>query len=397
MFDNLIKGSRATGLHIEIVSETEYIYTCSFLKRQNKKIFNQGASVVSEEEFLEKAPKDVPLIINISGKGIIFKKVPEESLEKDLQAAFPGLDPNEFYLQRYQGKNSAFLCIIRKSIVDGIVEKFIDKYNIVHIILGVFSVDAIIPFLYAEPGIIHFEDYRIKIEEASVSAIEVTPKGSLGAGNVMVGEEAISSETVLAYSSAFYYFMPSQHLVLPAVPRVQESAENYVEKAKFQTLAKVSLIFIFLILLINYLLFDKFYSKQKMLEEKMQLYSAQFSQLESLKSKYEKQSSFFQRYGLLEKSKFAVYGDQLAKELPIEIRLTSMQLNPLIRKTQEDSVPEFTPKRIVIAGNCEESRYLNQWIGKIKKLSWVEAVQIKSYSQNGKAELAEFILGIDTK
>jgi hypothetical protein len=159
------------------------------------------------------------------------------------------------------------------------------------------------------------------------------------------------------------------------------------------------LIFFFTILLINYLIFDNYWNKKNELMAAVTLNQGELEKLESLKRQYAEKQTFLSKAGLLEVSKTSFYADQIAIDMPEQISLTGININPMEKKTNESEEEGyfFIPRTVGIKGTCNKSAYVSEWINILKKKNWLNQVILINFNQDKELGLGIFNIELKLK
>lgn len=118
-----------TVLGLEIKIQTTGIYSLRYaLLRKTKSTLELVGSKVVEGSLvkvIESLPKKYPVAICITGSGVLSKLIQSEkntTKEGILQAAFPTLNADEFYIQQYAEDKISWIGMARKSSIDPVLD-----------------------------------------------------------------------------------------------------------------------------------------------------------------------------------------------------------------------------------------------------------------------------------
>ena len=214
----------------------------------------------------------------------------------------------------------------------------------------------------------------------------------------MVGSEAVDSRQLNAFAAALSFFVPGSGGLINA-EALNGSKEEYAQKRKFETRGMAFLVLTFLLVIINYLVFDHYKKAGDHAEEQLALSSSAMQHYNTLKLEYERRKEFLERNGLLQNARSSFYADRLAQDLPAEIGWTDLHIHPVEKKKSGDDTGQITfeGKTIMVAGNCRESSGLNEWMKQLRKKDWVQQVSLLNYKQDQAKEDGIFLLKIQVK
>ena len=178
---------------------------------------------------------------------------------------------------------------------------------------------------------------------------------------------------------------------------VEEINEIGKEFFAYQSLKKgiaFALGFIFLIVLLNFFLFDSMRNQKLHLNAQLQTGRSLLLNLEDVQKNVNQKEDFLRQSGLNHQSMLSYYSDRIVVDLPENVSLVSMELNPLKSKIKKGKEINYRVNRIVVEGKTSEPDELNNWIRQLKKQEWVSKVEKQEYFLRNKKQAAEFILEV---
>ena len=302
-----------------------------------------------------------------------------------MHEVFPNTSQSDFYLQVTEINNSdeVFVSIIRKSILYNSIESLKKKnYFIVDCILGPFILNKFIQEMELSKKEFLLGFLKIKTNETSIESIETIDEYSQKLQVNIIGI-ALDSDNLVAFLMAINYFLRDG--LITTYDRIIQDSRNFLQKKKFYLIKNASIISIFFLLLVNYLLFSNFENRNRQLREKLIVNEQEISRYEKLKFNYDNKIQYLRNNGLLEQSRISFFADILASSVPDNILLTEMNFNPIETKHDEDVEFVFHNHLIRISGECENSMDLNEWIKDIRDTNkWVKEISNLSYQLNDK-------------
>ncbi len=341
----------------------------------------------------------------INGKGVIHRKVHVNENDNPaalLNKVFPNVSLNEFTIQKTTiSATEAFVSVIRTKILSEITEELV-KNKLTAIsgcFLGPFVINELLPLI--NTNAINNEqltigNYQLQIREQQIT--DVTAIESNDHQPVVVGDDNVSQQLLFAFAGALSYFT-GNHQGISNSESIAQLKEEFSQKEKFEFRGKVLLTATFLVLLINYFVFDNYWGKSNQMNSQLALTESALKRYETLKVEYAQKKDFLEQNGLLENSRTSYYADQLASNLPATIQWKSLNIHPLKKKkaSEETNVLFFENKLITISGSCERSTELNDWMKEIKKKDWISDVTMVNYQQDNAKEDGEFLIEVKLK
>ena len=397
----IITGSLFAGLEIQFLAGGIAVH---FILLKQKGIHLVIEKFIANVESIEKLsyhlPKNVPLAVCFTGKGVLHKRVacdPDADAKVFLSKIFPNALLKDFYVQSVPAvHDEQFISVVRKESVDLVLEQLkAKKFSIVECSLGPFAVLNILPLLGKIDNEIKFAHHSILFNDALAEGINFSEEIS-DENKFTIGTQQIPSETLLAFAVAFQQLFSSSKKADAKIESIAFVKEEFFRNRKFKTGGVGLLLCTFILLIINYFVFSHYWNKKNELENKFQTDGGALAKVRELEKKVESKRSFLEQAGLLGASHNSFYADQVAAELPNEILLSELNIAPRLKISQEDSIG-FTPGKIEIDGSCSKSVVLNSWMQKLKTKPWVKNIFLESYSQDKTMKDGEFAVSVELK
>jgi Tfp pilus assembly protein PilN len=344
----------------------------------------------------------MPACISISGKGIIHKRVSCNE-DKDtavlLHKVLPNAMPGDFYVQHTQPLNGhAIVSVARKAMIDELLGGFgKNKMEVVACSFGPFGIGSILPAMNLNETVAE----ELRLPGHTITIVDGQVENYVPADNnesityIKVGDDDINASLIVAFSAAAGYFTGNE--LSAGIDSVSEQAEEYRQKKIFRLAGAGLLIFLFALLLGNYLVFDHYWTKKQELEAKVSSSQGALQEYEKLKMEYDEKMKFLYGSGLLDASRSSFYADRIAADIPAGIQLTEMSINPRVKQAGDENSMIFETKLVHIQGSCRQSSELNEWIKAIRKKEWVSNVELINYKQGKPDPAGEFIIDIKVK
>ena len=383
---DLLKAKKVAGVEVLLSAGTE-LYNVVIVEKKNDKVqivtSEQG---LTAEEFKHKIDKNIPLYLSVDGKGVLHKKVSFDSNENKAQLlakVLPGADEQQFYIQ----SAGEFVSVLRRDVLDVVITEFKKSgYFIVGTALGPFALNSILTLV--ENKVLGTSLYQLQINDAKIHALDKAEASLL---KVNIADEQLSASAVVAFASALNYFVNSDSFFDAEI--VQSSANDFKEKRKFVVGGISVLVFFFILMLVNFLVYDSLKNSNNELEAQFKMQEENFNKSEQLKKELDEKIALKEKLGVNGSTRISYYLDAIAASVPAEIQLTELSLNPVDKKIKEDKEIEYEVNRILISGRCKKSIYYNDWKKDLAKLDWVKNISVVNYI-DADDEVGEFILKI---
>ncbi|HTF04829.1 MAG TPA: PilN domain-containing protein [Bacteroidia bacterium] len=396
--ERLLMGSLFAGVEAEQRPDC-VLYHFVLLKRSGHKIaiVKTGSGLLSLEEILEQIGKAIPVVLVLTGKGIVHRLVPADPdapVHVLLSKVLPNAVLNEFYVGAVPSSgHSHMVSVIRASVAVRICEETAVLLSVIACRLGPVVVQDILALVDGERKEMWCGNHRIEFDADRISSITYSENVEEHR-EYKIGGESVSGETVIAFAGAFSGMMNSGDELKTGIARLAGAREEFLQRSLFRSGLKISLALVLMTLLANYFFFSQYWNRKNELESELLEQGNVIAELNQLNQRVESKTVFLNETGLLNRSSYAWCADQLAHSMPHGIQLTRMNFSPRIKIAKEDSIG-FDSDRLEISGRCEESLVLNQWLQQLKSKKWILNVSIQSYTQNRAPATGEFKLDIE--
>ena len=396
--EELLKPRSVTGLHV--VLDQQQIWYCKLIRKGKVVSVEGGFKHVNRLEDLKVIGDNLsPVSLVIQGKGILHKQIQCNSGSIDfastlqlVKQAWPSIQIDDFYVQRYNSKGIVFLSLIRRNILDKVLEELQGiKLTVLDISIGGFAIAHIFPFIADAPESIYVGTELYQIKDTEIVGVANTPEINQELNIIQIGSEAIPINWLPSYSAAL------NSLALQQVNSVFYSDYLDVERQEWKQarLFKIAgwsfLITLLTSLLFNFFLFTSFQQKHQELATQAEEVSDLVGRLNKLEATQKAQRSFLSEAGWLQPVKSSFYLDRLAASMPARIQLTELSLYPVNQKrTKAENQLIVEPGTILVKGRCAEAQVLNGWLQKLVKLPWVDKVADQHYSYDYNEQTGNF-------
>ncbi|HEY0056806.1 MAG TPA: hypothetical protein VGB63_15755 [Pedobacter sp.] len=391
-----------TGIELQVLADNNIsCRACTIsLQKDTLTIEKQFEESGDLEIIFKKVSTTNPISISFTGKGLLTKKTNrDENLSHEkLSQLFPNIKPDQFYIQNFIGGDCSFITIVRKEIIDKFlfqIQKFCP--NILSVSFGPFLSSHILKQLNSYGQFTRFDGHNISLNEAGDWEDYRHLAGERSEFPMKVGITPIKESCLLAYSAAFQLALyPKLNAVTAAVELATNNLENFRQKQTFNFRLAIMMGTFFTLLLINFLLFTYYNSKNSELihiidENSASIESYQHTEKDIIDSElYLKELGWYKGIG------HAWLADQLGQSIPLGLSIKEILINPLDVSASNKSRQElFKIGTIEILGETNELTLVNEWIYILKSKSWLRNVNLNSYSPSTENEKQAFAITIN--
>ncbi|HEX8545803.1 MAG TPA: hypothetical protein VF691_02515 [Cytophagaceae bacterium] len=387
---------RVAGVEAVLSDNGIITYTATILNRERGALYiekksSQLTTLATLKEFLN---EEIPLALTINGRGIISTKLntSEENHDKILQTILPNAKTDDFYFQIIKNTYSSFIAIARKQTVDLVISQLGElNFKVTSCTLGPFASVSLLPFIESNT-FIYSGQYELEKNETDLKSFKISGEKKQN----VIGDELIDAEFLPSYASAFQYLAGGHENVEIELASLQTNRDDVKHKKLFKILSIGLLVFFFVTLLVNFILFSIFSDANNELTLKQSNIVSLIGKEEELKKDIQIKESFLSEAGWLKSSRAAFYADRIAATVPDKVELTELSIYPLDEKESRKSKKHtFYPSQGRIAGLCSKPEVLNIWFTELKKIEGIKDVRMGKYFFDNKTMTGTFELTID--
>lgn len=394
-------NSTVCGVELSF-TDTGYNLYYSLLNTQSKKLnITDCGRCDTFAQLSEKIKKQkCPLVLNLTGRGVINKKGSYNSKEEFhssefIHQHFPAINTEEFYFQSLpQDNGNCFITLVRKEQVDNLIADVANAgFEVADVILGS-GVVISIPKLLESYNQINSGNEKIELQNGYVENISLTNETT--EKEIKLGDLSLKSNFIKAFSSAFAY-LTRQEIYVRGNNLLLNHKIKHNEKSKLKVVKYFFIGIAFMICLVNFLVFSNYYSKSNKLQGELDIYQGKDAQINELLKSYEKKKGLIEQTGLLEGESLAKYSDKIASTIPDEVVLTEFYLNPERKSNEEDTLASYEKNILLIKGNCNKSMIVNEWLNVLKAQNFIKDVNLEKFAYSSEANQPNFEIKIITE
>lgn len=390
-------GKQTFGVSIRLSAGENWEVDFVEIQRSSKeiKLIDKGDAIRSTEDLWARLPEHGKISLNLSGTGILIKEVNTEQLEDGIETILPNVKQKEFVVQNLSLKNGkSILAMMRRDLLASVLEEF-TKRNlwVTDLCLGPVSLKIVEPLFANHTTLIRLSGMELGIEAGEFTCFQRSEE--IYSGYYSVAGEDLLSRQLLPFAAAV-----SSVATIHSKQQTDEVANLSQEYFARQVLKKggfTALIVLFLIVLLNFVAFDSLRKEQTKFSLQVETGKNLLIKLDELRSNFTQKEDFLKKSGLNKNSQLSFYADRLAADLPVEVRLTSMEINPLMKKIRVGKESRFAANIIMVKGETMHPLQLNRWIQSLKLESWVAKLDKQEYFLKQKNKPAEFVIEISVQ
>ncbi|MFD1001315.1 hypothetical protein ACFQ21_18440 [Ohtaekwangia kribbensis] len=399
--DKLFKIQSVVGVEVLLLPDGQIEYSSVRLSRKKRLIVTESKNshIRGLADLQGVVDHNTPVCLSLSGRGILHKKVKQASGEsgKSLLSVFPNVNLDEFYIQQYTAGQDVIFSMIRRKNFRDILDSFTQaSLAVVSVCLGPFSIEKLLPVMELESNSVVISNHQIAFENGHIVEYSFVNQGNQNR-SFRIDKDDIHETMLVAYATALQNLITKSPIALD-VDELNQSKEELINQKVFKVFGITSLAIFFLVLLVNFVLFNYYNKRYIELSGNYSEYSAFKIEFDSINKKITEREFFLQEAGWMRPSQISFYADQIAESVPPSVVLKEMSVNPLdngLTRTEKKHV--FSFNRIILSGVCNKPTDLNSWIRSIKLMSWIREVEIRNYTYDDKIQRGIFLLEITVK
>lgn len=386
--------SKVLGVELRLLAGEQYSCRCCVLVSKDHHIDMESTKVVEGNlvEVINSIPKSMPMAMVLTAKGIIHKSASLEGKEEGqlFSTIFAGVNPSDFYVQQVLGSENVTLSIIRKLVVDDLLEKLnAAGAKIFMLGLGGLGMMNLLPQLNVSEDHFDFDGHRLMLDNNGKLKGYQFGEELKSEIEVKFGERKIAAEQLVAYASAFQLLLHDRlELIIAGVPQVDERFATYLENSEFKKKAMIGMAVIFVLLLINFFVFSYFNGENERLAMTSSAQRSDADQLATINMNIAKQELLLKELNWNSGYNYGFLVDEIGKGCPRSARLIALSFNDDAKEKQQvDKMPNIN-----IVGVTNNLAAVNNWIFELKEKSWIKAVRLLKYKQTETSGEYEFNL-----
>lgn len=385
----LTYGSRFCAVEHAINAE---FHLLGLQRKKKELVISQKEEFKDQEEVVQalKGQKHIYLIVNneqVLTKRVDFTHIAKESVVK---AAFPNITLNDFYFEVVENEARSTVSICRKKVIDDILKFYEEKgISVIQFSLANNSFDKLLPFLndfqfHTSNSVFDVVDHKVVDWKKSKPVAKTYDINGL----------VIDSNQLLPLAGILSYYN--------GVERSSEEdiesnlVKEYQQKRFFQLGLRSGLGFLFVLLLVNFLVFSSYRNKVSDLTTELSLNETYKKQLINLTDVVDKKKKLVESINSVSNSKVIWYFDEIAKSVPKTLLLNEINYQPLTRSAREGKPLVFTNDQIIVKGISKDNSDFTYWITQLEQMNWIEKVSFQNYGEK-KSSVTSFEFTIQLK
>ncbi len=371
--------------------DTDKLYATHLKSKGNEVNLEGSYAASSVQEILALSSFSCPVQIIFTGKKVLSKKVEakDNAEEDELKArAFPSISKENLIFQIDELDEGKFVVsAIRQDIALKVIDEIKSlKLEVLDVALGDYTNWPLLS--QSAKSTTRVGRYDIDLNFNALKVVENDDK------EVQLFDQTIHPN----YTASFLYGIQSlaTHRFSSELPLMANSRIEWKYGQFFKKGILVAALFFFVLLLINFLLYTHYSSKNSELNQLTHIFDSQFNEVALLKNAYEEKNEFLKVNGATN-SRVGRLGDEIASIMPKELSLSKMAFQPVLKVLKKENLVRFSRNEIQIQGSTENYASFQGWLTRLRGLVWVGDIEIVGYQETDSRHKADFSITIKLK
>ncbi len=388
VINKILLGNDVQAIQIHLTSSGKEYRFIEVSRKKNNLTITDRFVTRDVDALISKISKNKPILISITGNGIITKKTTVDDNYKSKIIFNAAIE--DFHWFEYKEKETLYITAARKEVVEKEVQ-FFEKQGILIVglslgVLGVTSLKSLI-----EESTLHTQNIALFFENEVLINFE---KEEYNGQKYTLGEEEIKGTELVCFASVVNYLYPNDAIISDD-DIFAKNEEEFKFKKAFNFLGILVLIFFLGSLLLSYFLLGYYQQANHEVQVKLGEQNVAYSKLVSLEKDKENKKEILKESGLNDSNFLTFYLSEITSELPSQISINELIIFPTTTKIKPKQRIHFINDLIEVKGEVASYESFTNWIKSIKKYSWINSLEIIDFKNESGSNL--FIIHLKLK
>ncbi|WP_212003301.1 hypothetical protein [Chitinophaga sp. HK235] len=391
VLDKYIRIKSIAGVEICLMPDKSLLLNAVIVRLQGDLLIKgtEYINISNRETLFQHLPKDIPVALNISGKGILHRPA-----SNDKANIIPGMNENDFYFQPFSCKDQQEVALVRQQQLDEMISLFSDNgYKVVGAGIGLSYSAGLSAHIKTERGAaVNTTTFSLQLARQELTGYTSMQEAgpSIIHPEILIGDQSVKSNLLPAFAVAAHALLDGFQDGLI----IQETISGNKKELRYQRLFNFvgvgSLTVIFLILLINFLLFQHYYTLAQQTSNNHELYQKKLNNFDTLQQQIHKKEQFLETIGWTKQTIISEIADKIAMSVPEEVTLQTLTIFPLSDQTKGGDMPRFQKDTVLVGGTCNTPWLLNDWINDLQQTDIIASAKLLTYWYKKEDETGQF-------
>lgn len=384
---NIKHSKKQYSVHLHLSGEQFLCHVVFAEYKENSLTVLSQHSYAEQQHLLDALDKKFPVIITLTGDGVISKKAVNKA--NYLQEVLFTSNPEDFFIYSRPIEQIRLVSVTRKTQINQLLKAFNSHgIGIIDVLLGPWSLYDF-STLFEQNSLIQTPNFTFDSETFQINASEQI---NTDLQDYIIADQSIKAASTIAFASLVHHFTQGQQFI-NFESLVAQLSERFTYKKRVKTVGIAAILFLFLSLSASYGLSAIYAQKNANIQAQLSLNNSLQQQITELQTDIANKESIVRLAGLGSDTYLSEYIWEIAAAAPAQISLTQAQIFPLEKKIKEEEAIEFTQNQIEVSGNSDGALIVSDWVAKLKEIKWVQTVEITAFTLVGNQY--EFTLKIE--
>jgi Tfp pilus assembly protein PilN len=387
------------GLEVYVNKQSQEEFRLVQISKKNGSLVSTGFFVFhSLEDLLTLLPTGSSLALVYNGKGVIHRtfNFKEDSIADIVKSLFPDIKYEDFLYQKTKTSSTGILSLIRKELINEIIQKLEKKkVHVLTLTVGPFITAEFFKLLNQYPQDIIYDYYTFKTN-SSGDVVDYTIHPEKINASILLSDEKIQSEYVNAYSAACISLLAGTDNFSysnVADPIIDIQIKKYKEFILKKRGGLVFLVSILIVLLLNFWIFSNLRKENIYAQDQLAVSQSKLKRLDSLESFIKEKKDFLGKAGWIEKDILSKECDEISGTVPAEIKLTELTIHPInVAESRNAKETIFSNRKIIIKGLTKKVESLNDWLKVLSQKTSIKKLHMEEYHFDTQTREGQFKL-----
>ena len=368
-------GNRFCGVEHTLINDKECVYITLLKKSKNTIDVKNQYESATIQDISNQIPKKQHIHLTVNNSEVLTKSIEDNNGDAKLilHKAFPNIDINDFFYEIISQDSFHVVSICRKSYINEILNTYKKlKLQVINISLGNSIISSIKKVI--EVNLISTSNAIIKLDKGNLISLK-------------------DNEDIIEEYYNINGLKVNNYYLLSLVSGLEVIIKQSVSKSNLKTLTKKllsdfnqirffdqflrsGLVFLIVLLLINFLVFNAYYSNVEMLKQTSLLHAETKNKIKELTALVDEKQSLVNDVFNRSTSKSSFYVNEVIQSLPNSILLSEFNSYPLEKAIKKDELIKVNDKIIYISGISSDNSLFSIWITELEALLWVDIITI---------------------
>ena len=332
----------------------------------------------------------LPVYVQVFGEGVMTREVNLTDHSGKLAEILPGFhDSNYFFqLDKLSGDRNLLSLVRKDLVIKAITQKRFHDICFSGLLIGASPLIPLASNFATQSGKIPVGAYVLEMKDGEILVIEKRESDSHRTSVGFLEEERSDKEVFVLAAGILALTNPEGYCGEEFL-----WTKGYKESIRAllgRRLIRAALGSLFLLLLINFFLFDYLFEKNGKLENELKTSRGMLSELASLKADLDQKQKFIDDNRLNDFYYLSYYADQVGELAKNDIRLEKMEFNPLKRALKPGKPVELTKGILKLEGIAFNVEAYQRFLSEIEQKSWSLTVVSQDYQYKAQRSFANF-------